>query len=126
MTRIGLTILALLAFAGCNRGGQVDRAKLNALVTPPELARGDSLFHAACAACHGPRGVGTDHGPPLVHAIYGPGHHGDAAFLFAARRGVAGHHWRFGDMQPVAGVTDADVVAITAYARWLQREVGIR
>ena len=52
-------------------------------------------------------------------------HHGDAAFLLAVRNGVRAHHWRFGDMPPQPGLTGAEVAAITAYVRELQRANGI-
>ena len=73
----------------------------------------------------GPAGDGTTQGPPLVHIIYEPNHHADVAFLLAARNGVQAHHWRFGDMPPVPGVTDEIVLEIVGYIRWLQRQVGI-
>ena len=63
--------------------------------------------------------------PPLVHVIYEPSHHGDRAFLLAAQNGVRGHHWPFGNMPPVEGITQADVMDIVAYIRRLQRENGI-
>ena len=47
------------------------------------------------------------------------------AFVMAAKSGVRSHHWRYGNMPPVDGVTDADVKAITAYVRALQKENGI-
>jgi len=96
-----------------------------AAVTPAAFAEGERRYDATCAACHGPRGTGTDRGPPLVHRVYEPSHHGDAAFLVAVRQGVRAHHWRFGDMPPVPGVSEPDVVAIVAYVRWLQRQAGI-
>ncbi|WP_328600481.1 c-type cytochrome [Mesorhizobium xinjiangense] len=80
-----------------------------------------------CAACHGDDAGGRDGiGPPLVHIIYEPNHHSDAAFLLAARSGVRQHHWGFGDMPPVAEVEDAEIAAIVAYVRALQRANGIR
>jgi len=39
--------------------------------------------------------------------------------------GVRGHHWPFGDMPPVEGVTRGDVTMIIAYIRELQRANGI-
>ena len=87
---------------------------------------GQVAFEAKCAACHGANAAGQDGvAPPLVHKIYEPSHHGDAAFLLAARNGVRAHHWRFGDMPPVEGVTDGDVKMIIAYVRELQRANGI-
>ena len=63
--------------------------------------------------------------PPLVHKIYEPSHHGDAAFLLAAKQGVRAHHWKFGNMPAVEGVTQAGVLNIIAYVRALQKENGI-
>lgn len=100
-------------------------------VTVPETLSakaelGKVAFDAKCAACHGLNAAGQDGvAPPLVHKIYEPSHHGDAAFLMAARNGVRAHHWRFGNMPPVEGVTDSDVKMIIAYVRELQRVNGI-
>ena len=89
-------------------------------------ALGKRAFDATCAACHGANAAGVAGvGPPLVHVIYEPSHHGDAAFLLAVRNGVRAHHWRFGDMPPQPGLTGAEVAAITAYVRELQRANGI-
>ena len=83
-------------------------------------------FEAKCAACHGLNAAGQDGvAPPLVHIIYEPSHHGDEAFQRAAAMGVRGHHWPFGDMPPVEGVTRGDVTMIIAYIQELQRANGI-
>ena len=92
---------------------------------PPELQAGEAKFNANCSACHGPQGTGTQQGPPLVHKIYEPNHHGDAAFLRAAEFGVKAHHWEFGNMPKIDAVTPGDVEQITRYVRWLQRQAGI-
>jgi hypothetical protein len=92
---------------------------------PAEFAGGERLFNANCARCHGQLALGTGQGPPLVHRIYEPNHHGDAAFLFAVARGVPQHHWSFGNMPPVAGLDQTAVEQITGYVRWLQRQAGI-
>lgn len=87
---------------------------------------GKMAYDAKCAVCHGANAVGQDGvAPPLVHKIYEPSHHGDAAFLIAAKNGVRAHHWRFGNMPPVEGVTDGDVKMIVTYVRELQRANGI-
>lgn len=83
-------------------------------------------FEAKCAACHGLNAAGQDGvAPPLVHIIYEPSHHGDDAFHRAAAMGARGHHWPFGDMPPVEGITRGDVTMIVAYVRELQRANGI-
>ena len=94
--------------------------------TPPEHRGGEEGYRRHCAGCHGPSAAGTAKGPPLAHRTYEPSHHADASFLLAARNGVAAHHWRFGDMPPLPQAGDNEVKAITAYVRWVQREVGIR
>ncbi|MBL4751903.1 MAG: cytochrome c [Amylibacter sp.] len=87
---------------------------------------GEVAFNAKCAACHGTNAAGKNGiGPPFIYKTYKPGHHGDAAFLSAARNGVRSHHWRFGNMPPVEGLTDADVKNIVTYIREVQRENGI-
>ncbi|MBY4891165.1 cytochrome c [Rhodobacteraceae bacterium N5(2021)] len=87
---------------------------------------GQRGFEGLCAQCHGENAAGRQGiGPALVHRIYEPSHHADAAFLLAAQNGVRAHHWNFGNMPPVEGVTRADVMAITAYVRELQRANGI-
>ena len=92
---------------------------------PAEYQPGEGKFTALCVRCHGPQGSGTTQGPPLVHKIYEPNHHGDAAFHRAALNGVRAHHWQFGDMPKIEGATSADVDQIVKYIRWLQRQAGI-
>ena len=101
-----------------------------AQVTVPQLngaeTAGRGLFDKSCAACHGADAAGRDGiAPPLVHVLYEPSHHADIAFQRAAKLGVRAHHWRFGDMPPVEGVTETDVGKITTYVRALQRANGI-
>jgi len=87
---------------------------------------GKTAFEAACAACHGQNGAGNvNAGPPLVHKIYEPSHHGDMSFQLAVQNGVRAHHWKFGNMPAQDGLTKAEVTAIIAYVRELQRENGI-
>ncbi len=91
-----------------------------------ERAReGKKAFDDSCAACHGTNAAGSDKGPPLIHDIYDPGHHGDAAFITAVKRGTRRHHWSFGDMPPQPRVTGGDVAAIVRYVRELQEANGI-
>lgn len=88
---------------------------------------GEAAFQEFCATCHGKDGAGQEGvAPPLVHRIYEPGHHGDQAFFIAAQNGVRAHHWPFGNMPPVDGVSDQDVANIVEYVRALQRANGIQ
>ena len=87
---------------------------------------GKRLFDARCASCHGQNAVGQEGvAPPLVHKIYEPSHHGDESFQRAVARGVQAHHWPFGDMPPVEGLSRAEVNDIIVYIRELQRANGI-
>lgn len=87
---------------------------------------GKNVFDGACSACHGANAAGQNGiAPPLVHTIYRPNHHGDQAFWSAAQNGVQSHHWDFGNMPPVEGLTQSDVSYIVAYVRELQRANGI-
>ena len=92
-----------------------------------QARQGETYFNAVCASCHGTNAAGQDGvAPPLVHRIYEPSHHGDMAFVLAARNGVRAHHWPFGDMPPVEQrLTDSELGAIVAYVRELQRANGI-
>lgn len=99
-------------------------------VAVPELdsvaQAGKVAFDANCASCHGANAAGQEGvAPPLVHIIYEPNHHGDQSFYLAASRGVNAHHWPFGDMPPVEGVSEVEVSQIIAYVRTLQRANGI-
>lgn len=145
MRKFGLIALAAAAFltVGFLWTGQGDDAAERAsgdvsaggapmveVVLPETLSVnaqvGKLAYEAKCAVCHGTNAAGQDGvAPPLVHKIYEPSHHGDAAFLLAAKNGVRAHHWRFGNMPPVEGVTDGDVKMIVAYVRELQRANGI-
>jgi len=108
---------------------QVDRGETQVDVRVPELSptarAGQAAFEGNCAACHGPTAGGTDQGPPLVHKWYEPAHHADAAFVLAAKRGVAQHHWKFGSMPPQPQIGERSLQQIIAYVRELQRANGI-
>jgi len=105
-------------------------ASLVSVKLPAQLssnaAIGKTIYEAKCIACHGANAAGQNGtAPPLVHKIYEPGHHSDISFVLAVERGVRSHHWRFGDMPPIDGLTQADVKMVTTYVRELQRENGI-
>lgn len=99
-----------------------------AQVIEPEIsgkrAFGKLAFDKFCSDCHGASGVGTDKGPPFLHRYYVQGHHGDRAFYVAATNGVRAHHWGFGDMPPVEGITEQYVDMIVDYVRALQKANG--
>ena len=82
---------------------------------------GEELFNANCSVCHGMNAAGTSQGPTLIDRIYHPGHHPDFSIRNAVSKGVRQHHWVFGDMAPVAGVSTEDVEKIICYVREVQR-----
>ena len=123
-SQIGIWVLVLGLFVACD-SSQLKQAA-GAGPAPAQLQAGEAKFNANCAACHGSQAAGTGHGPPLVHKIYEPNHHGDAAFQRATANGVKAHHWEFGNMPKIEGVTPEDVDQIVQYVRWLQRQAGIQ
>jgi mono/diheme cytochrome c family protein len=91
----------------------------------PRLQLGKMNYGAYCASCHGKTAGGSDKGPTFIHRVYHPGHHGDGAFFIASKRGARAHHWRFGDMKPVEGVTEAQLETIVEYVRGIQQANGL-
>lgn len=144
---IGVVILAATGFAGW----QMTRPAPEVTNTPAEASEpaqaatgdplvelslpadlsanaqlGQRMFETACVECHGQNAAGRSGiAPPLVHIYYEPSHHGDEAFQRAVQYGVNAHHWSFGNMPPVEGLTRGDVQFIVEYIRSLQRENGI-
>ncbi len=116
--RIAVWLALAVALAACGGGGEPGPR-------PGDAVRGAEVYSASCAACHGPGAGGSATGPPLLDDVYRPGHHADGAFLVAVRGGVRQHHWDFGPMPAVPGLSDQDVADITAYVRELQRAAGI-
>jgi mono/diheme cytochrome c family protein len=93
---------------------------------PPARVEGERRYNRSCGPCHGSLAIGSDAGPPLVHRIYEPSHHSDAAFRLAVTRGVRAHHWSFGNMPPVPEMDSTAIAGVTAYVRWLQQKAGIQ
>lgn len=100
----GVAIAAVAAIVWSLRSEPQPESIEAAALTMPTLSgaekTGQRLFGETCAACHGETAGGTDQGPPLIHRIYEPSHHGDAAFHLAVQNGVRAHHWRYGEMMP--------------------------
>ena len=128
-TRWLVTGSALVAVALLASGAWwLHRMTADAVTIPefsPMARAGARLFAENCAVCHGENATGTDTGPPLLHRVYEPGHHPDRLFQRAVSHGVMSHHWQFGNMPPVPGLSRKDVAKIIAYVRELQRANGI-
>lgn len=122
---LALALLALVTLSACGSSADTGTVEAGDSAASDVTARGHELFAANCAACHGAAGTGTTSGPPLVHIVYEPAHHGDGAFHRAVREGVTPHHWDFGPMPAISGLSDADIDHIIAYIRERQRAAGI-
>lgn len=99
-------------------------------ITPPaqvpeRYQTGMHTFQKSCIQCHGEWAEGSEQGPPLLHDYYKPSHHADISFYRAVANGVRAHHWSYGNMPPIPGVSQKDMAQIIAFLRWWQRENGI-
>ncbi len=122
-----IVVLAAMLMAHLGFFGRAETLS-NSVVIPTlsgEALAGQAVFEANCASCHGINGIGTNKGPPLVHDIYNPGHHSDAAFYRAVRNGAQQHHWPYGNMPAQTQVTEPQVAQILSYVRALQAANGI-
>ena len=120
-----LVVIFVIAVVGFGGNSSDADAGTGIPVQDPDLvAAGEPLYQASCATCHGTDLRGTDIGPSHLSVVYEPNHHGDAAFALAAQNGVRAHHWPFGDMQPVPGLSDEELETIVAYVRENQRING--
>lgn len=120
---VAIVVLIGVGVAACS-AGDTSESTLTAQVSPDVVATGAELYAANCAECHGIDLRGTDRGPSHLSIVYEPNHHSDAVFLLAVRNGVRAHHWDFGPMLPVEGLSDDEVSAIVAYVRDNQAEHG--
>jgi mono/diheme cytochrome c family protein len=117
----GIAAAALIVFIAMTAQPQSTPTAVDSGV----IADGKQLFLTNCAACHGVDLMGTETGPPFLHVYYAPNHHSDEAFQQAVAFGVIPHHWDFGPMDPVPGLTREDVAKIVAFVRSEQQAAGI-
>lgn len=112
------TALAVSLVAACSSADS-DAAPSEGLVE-----RGAEVYATECASCHGEDLQGTDSGPSHLSVVYEPGHHPDAAFRSAIRNGSPQHHWEFGPMPPVPGLSDDEIEAVIVFVRSEQERQG--
>ena len=117
--RVVVAVLVLVATA-CGDGAGEEITEQDPIL----VSQGAGLYEAFCAECHGSDLRGTDKGPSHLSSLYEPGHHGDGAFQIAVLIGATAHHWDFGWMPPVEGLSEDDVEAIIAFVRQTQSEDG--
>ena len=116
VTKFAFGILLLMPLVGAELRA-AEKIKI-----PFHLGQGQFLYDKYCSSCHGIDLTGSDKGPPLIHPFYKPSHHGDEAFYRAALEGVRQHHWEFGDMQPVMGMTPKKMDKLMPYVRYYQQQ----
>jgi mono/diheme cytochrome c family protein len=124
---IVFVVVAVVATGGNSspRDPMTGANEFNIAVQDPILvAEGNDLFRASCGSCHGLDLRGTGVGPSLLSVVYQPGHHADASFMLAALNGVPAHHWQFGDMGPIPGLSQEAMTRIVAFVRETQRIEG--
>lgn len=119
LVAVGAALAAL--FAGACSGSEETGGEV---ASGDQVAEGEVLYQANCASCHGSDLRGTPKGPAHLSRVYEPNHHGDEAFRFAIENGAVQHHWTFGDMPPVEGLSGSEVDAIIAYVRDVQQREG--
>lgn len=117
-TRLGLVAVVVAVAVGACSG---DDAPSDAGAT----SAGAELYAQSCASCHGSDLRGTDEGPPHLSQVYAPDHHPDASFRAAITQGSPAHHWEFGDMPPVDGLSDEAIDLIIAHVREQQATHGL-
>lgn len=111
-------VLAALLLAGCSSGGSSDAGSQSGKKS------GEQLYKQSCGSCHGNDLRGTKRGPSQLSQVYAPDHHPDDAYRSAIANGARAHHWGFGDMRPVKGLSASQVDAIIAYIRQQQQKHG--
>ncbi len=113
-----------LLLGGCEAPDPQARLKAMHLPDPSYRAdsrRGASLYAQYCQNCHGVEATGSNQGPALRDPIYREKRHADLAFHLAVGQGVRSHHWPYGDMPPVSGITPEQTADVIAYLRRLQK-----
>lgn len=130
--QVALIVGIILVTVGLIVGGLYlirSQARVQATVVVPVLSSeaktGEIAFETYCVECHGKNAAGSDKGPPLVHQIYRPTHHGDFSFVRAVTLGVPQHHWLFGSMPPQPQLERREIDHIVLYLRELQKANGI-
>ena len=123
MRAVAAPLLAVLlaSVTACSDGGGSGSEASSDLA-----ARGREVYAQSCASCHGEDLQGTDRGPSHLSIVYEPSHHPDGAFRAAIANGAPQHHWDFGPMPPVEGLTTEDVNAVIAFVRAEQEARGFQ
>jgi mono/diheme cytochrome c family protein len=109
---------------GEGAGLAADTATTGSAGGTADLTLGEDVYQSRCAACHGDDLRGTERGPSQLSIVYQPSHHPDASYVAAITQGSASHHWDFGDMPPVEGLSEDEIASVIAYIRSVQDAEG--
>ncbi len=121
-SRLRVIALVMVGAIGMTACGSEDSTRSSG--ADPDFERGAAVYAESCASCHGGDLRGTDDGPSHLSVVYEPNHHSDDSFRNAIANGASQHHWGFGDMDPVDGLSSADVEAVIAFVRAEQERLG--
>ncbi|MDX1739547.1 MAG: c-type cytochrome, partial [Alphaproteobacteria bacterium] len=80
---VSAIILAGLGSMIYRASGSVDSVEITEIQFTSAAQNGKVAYDNTCAACHGESAKGTDSGPPFLHKVYHPGHHGNESFIRA-------------------------------------------
>lgn len=116
----GLAVGLTLTIAACGS----DAASVETAGSGEASNLGAEVYATSCASCHGADLKGTEKGPSHLSIVYEPNHHSDESFRSAIANGAQQHHWDFGDMAAVEGLSDDDVEAVIAFIRSEQERQG--
>ena len=114
-------VVAAVLVVGCADSAAPDESEVEA-AEAGDL--GAQVYANSCASCHGADLRGTDKGPSQLSIVYEPNHHPDDAYRSAIANGAPEHHWTFGDMAPVDGLTSEEVEAVIDFIRSEQQRQG--
>ena len=121
-TSLGIIMAAVALTVGLAACGSEDGS--SGATSGSSVDRGAEVYAESCASCHGADLRSTDKGPSPLSIVYEPNHHTDDSFRNAIANGAPQHHWPFGDMEPIEGLSDDDVEAVIAFVRAEQQRQG--
>ncbi|MBC8519953.1 MAG: cytochrome c [Gammaproteobacteria bacterium] len=128
MVKIVVLLLSAILLSACDfLDPEKVRARnfLPAIGYQASVVDGKASYQAVCARCHGSALNGGPEGPPLLDRTYAPSHHADLAFFHAVKNGVRQHHWKYGDMPMLTGISPEQVGDIVAFVREEQQQAGV-
>ena len=99
------------------------------VVTKPEemsdwAAHGEVVYNTRCRKCHGPLGLGSVGGPPLVSETFAKSVYPDRNIARAIFEGVPQFSYDYGPMPAQADVSPGEARAVVSFLREVQEIHG--